>query len=40
MTEGAFNQTFLTGPEFAKWLGDEDNRHRALMQDVRLLGGN
>ena len=40
MTEGAFNQTFLTGPEFAKWLGDEDNRHRALMQDAGLLGKN
>jgi len=40
MTEGAFNQTFLTGAEFAKWLGDEDTRHRALMQDAGLLGGN
>jgi putative tricarboxylic transport membrane protein len=40
MAEGAFNQTFLTGAEFAKWLGDEDNRHRALMQDAGLLGGN
>jgi putative tricarboxylic transport membrane protein len=40
MTEGAFNQTFLTGPEFVKWLGDEENRHRTLMQQAGLLGGN
>jgi putative tricarboxylic transport membrane protein len=40
MMEGAFNQTFLTGPEFTKWLGDEDTRHRALMQEAGLLGGN
>jgi putative tricarboxylic transport membrane protein len=40
MTEGAFNQTFLIGAEFAKWLGDEDNRHRALMQGAGLLGPN
>ena len=40
MTEGAFNQTFLTGAEFAKWLGDDENRHRTLMQDAGLLGAN
>ena len=40
MSEGAFNQTFLTGAEFAKWLGDEETRHRALMQEAGLLGGN
>ncbi len=40
MIEGAFNQTFLTGAEFAKWLGDEDNRHRTLMQAAGLLGAN
>jgi putative tricarboxylic transport membrane protein len=40
MTEGAFNQTFLTGAEFAKWLGDEENRHRTLMQDAGLLGAH
>ncbi len=40
MTEGAFNQTFLTGPEFAKWLGDEENRHRTLMKEAGLLGSN
>ena len=40
MSEGAFNQTFLTGPEFVKWLGDEENRHRTLMQQAGLLGGN
>ena len=40
MSEGAFNQTFLIGPEFVKWLGDEENRHRTLMQQAGLLGGN
>jgi putative tricarboxylic transport membrane protein len=40
MTEGAFNQTFLIGAEFAEWLGDEDNRHRALMHGAGLLGPN
>jgi putative tricarboxylic transport membrane protein len=40
MTEGAFNQTFLTGAEFAKWLGEADSHHRTLMQEAGLLGGN
>jgi putative tricarboxylic transport membrane protein len=28
MNEGAFNQTFMTGPDFAKWLSGEESRHR------------
>jgi putative tricarboxylic transport membrane protein len=40
MNEGAFNQTFLTGADFAKWLSGEENRHRQLMQEAGFLAGN
>jgi tripartite-type tricarboxylate transporter receptor subunit TctC len=40
MVEGAFNQTFLTGAEFVKWLGGEEARHRQLMQEAGFLAGN
>lgn len=34
MNEGAFNQTFMTGADFAKWLSGEESRHRQLMQEA------
>jgi putative tricarboxylic transport membrane protein len=40
MNEGAFNQTFMTGAQFANWLGGEETRHRALMQEAGFLAGN
>ncbi len=40
MNEGAFNQTFMTGADFAQWLSGEETRHRALMQEAGFLAGN
>ena len=40
MNEGAFNQTFMTGADFAKWLSGEESRHRQLMQEAGFLTGN
>jgi Molybdopterin-binding domain of aldehyde dehydrogenase len=40
MTEGAFNQTFMTGADFDKWLTGEEARHRQLMQEAGFLAGN
>jgi putative tricarboxylic transport membrane protein len=40
MTDGAFNQTFMTGAEFANWLTGEESRHRQLMQEAGFLASN
>jgi putative tricarboxylic transport membrane protein len=37
MDEGAFNQTFMTGAEFAKWVANEEIRHRLLMQEAGFV---
>jgi putative tricarboxylic transport membrane protein len=37
MNDGAFNQTFMTGAEYAKWLENEEKRHRDLMKDAGFL---
>jgi len=37
MEKGAFNQTFMTGPEFAKWLTSAENLHRDLMKEAGFL---
>src|SRR5262249_1552823 len=37
MKDGAFNQTFMTGPEFAKWLETEEKRHETLMKEAGFL---
>jgi putative tricarboxylic transport membrane protein len=37
MNDGAFNQTFMTGPDFVKWVGNEEQRHRQLMSDAGFL---
>jgi putative tricarboxylic transport membrane protein len=37
MHDGAFNQTFMTGAEYAKWVENEENRHRDLMKDAGFL---
>jgi putative tricarboxylic transport membrane protein len=34
MKNGAFNQTFMTGDEYAKWVANEETRHRELMTDA------
>ena len=37
MDEGAFNQTFMEGAEFARWVANEDVRHRLLMQEAGFV---
>ena len=37
MQDGAFNQTFMTGAEYAKWVEKEENRHRDLMKEAGFL---
>jgi putative tricarboxylic transport membrane protein len=39
MNEGAFNQTFMTGEDYVKWLGTEEARHQALMKEPGFLAG-
>jgi putative tricarboxylic transport membrane protein len=40
MNSGAFNTTFMTGDEYAKWVAKEEERHRALMKDAGFLAAN
>ncbi len=37
MEKGAFNQTFMTGDDFAKWLTAAENTHRDLMKEAGFL---
>ena len=37
MAEGAFNQTFMTGAEYLKWVDIEEKRHETLMRDAGFL---
>jgi tripartite-type tricarboxylate transporter receptor subunit TctC len=37
MEKGAFNQTFMTGAEFNKWLTSAENLHRDLMKEAGFL---
>lgn len=37
MEKGAFNQTFMTGPDFNKWLASAEEMHRSLMQEAGFL---
>ncbi|MBC7470805.1 MAG: tripartite tricarboxylate transporter substrate binding protein [Ramlibacter sp.] len=37
MEKGAFNQTSMTGDEFAKWLTAAENTHRDLMKEAGFL---
>jgi putative tricarboxylic transport membrane protein len=39
MKEGAFNQTFMAGTDYAKWVETEEQRHRILMQEAGFLAG-
>jgi putative tricarboxylic transport membrane protein len=40
MKNGAFNQTFMSGDEFAKWVGNEEQRHQTLMKEAGFLATN
>jgi len=37
MKNGAFNQSFMSGPEFVKWLTNEEKRHEELMKEAGFL---
>jgi putative tricarboxylic transport membrane protein len=37
MKSGAFNTTFLAGPDYAKWVEAEEKRHEGLMKDAGFL---
>jgi putative tricarboxylic transport membrane protein len=37
MNNGAFNQTFMTGKEYADWVAKEHDRHLNLMKDAGFL---
>jgi tripartite-type tricarboxylate transporter receptor subunit TctC len=37
MEEGAFNQTFMTGAEYVRWVSNEEIRHRLLMQEAGFI---
>ena len=37
MNDGAFNQTFMTGADYAKWVENEEKRHRDLMKEAGFL---
>jgi putative tricarboxylic transport membrane protein len=39
MNEGAFNNTLMTGADYAKWVDNEDKRHQALMKEAGFLAG-
>src|SRR5262245_60633723 len=40
MTEGAFNQSFMTGADYTKWVENEEKRHRDLMKEAGFLHSN
>ena len=40
MKSGAFNTTFMTGDDYAKWVAKEEDRHKALMKEAGFLAGN
>jgi len=37
MEDGAFNTTFMTGPEYAKWVENAENTHKTLMKEAGFL---
>ncbi|MNC91583.1 hypothetical protein D3C83_78710 [compost metagenome] len=37
MERGAFNQTFMSGKEYADWVANAENLHRNLMADAGFL---
>ena len=37
MQDGAFNQTFMSGADYAKWVEAEEKRHRQLMLEAGFL---
>jgi len=37
MVDGAFNQSFMTGAEYVKWVAGEEQRHQQLMSEAGFL---
>jgi len=37
MSDGAFNQSFMTGKEYLGWVANEETRHEQLMKDAGFL---
>jgi putative tricarboxylic transport membrane protein len=37
MADGAFNQTFMIGPDYVKWVANEEKRHEELMKAAGWL---
>jgi putative tricarboxylic transport membrane protein len=37
MKNGAFNQTFMTGADYAAWVAKEEVRHKELMTAAGFL---
>jgi putative tricarboxylic transport membrane protein len=37
MSDGAFNQSFMTGPDYVKWVTGEEKRHEELMKAADFL---
>jgi tripartite-type tricarboxylate transporter receptor subunit TctC len=37
MSDGAFNQSFMTGAEYAKWVADAEKLHEGLMRSAGFL---
>jgi tripartite-type tricarboxylate transporter receptor subunit TctC len=37
MEKGAFNQSAMSGDEYAKWLGNAENLHRTLMKEAGFM---
>ena len=40
MKDGAFNQSSMTGADYAKWVENEEKRHRDLMKEAGFLASN
>jgi len=40
MNDGAFNQTFKTGADYAKWVENEEKRHQSLMKEAGFLASS
>jgi tripartite-type tricarboxylate transporter receptor subunit TctC len=38
MEDGAFNQTFMAGKEYAAWVANAENTHRQLMTEAGFIG--
>lgn len=40
MSDGAFNQTFMSGDEYAKWVAKAEQEHHGLMKEAGFLASN